>query len=85
MHGLKNLKVIVALGKVAFDNCIKIYKKNFKITQKFEFKHDKKYLLPDKKILIACYHPSPRNVNTKLLTTLMLNRLFKNAKEIAKF
>ena len=21
--------------------------------------------LPDKKILIGCYHPSPRNVNTK--------------------
>mgnify|MGYP001036354817 FL=1 len=85
LHGLKNLKVIVALGKVAFDNCIKVYKKKFKINQKFEFKHDKKYLLPDKKILIACYHPSPRNVNTKLLTTLMLNRLFKKAKKIAKF
>ena len=26
---LKNLKVIVALGKVAFDNCLKIYKKRF--------------------------------------------------------
>ena len=28
---LTNLKVIVALGKVAFDNCLKIYKKKFKI------------------------------------------------------
>ena len=65
--------------------CIKVYKKKFKINKKFEFKHNKKYLLPDKKILIACYHPSPRNVNTKLLTTLMLNRLFKKAKKIAKF
>jgi uracil-DNA glycosylase len=85
LHNLKNLKVIVALGKVAFDNCIKVYKKKFKINRKFEFKHDKKYLLPDNKILIACYHPSPRNVNTKLLTTLMLNHLFKKAKKIAKF
>ena len=85
LHNLKNLKVIVTLGKVAFDNCIRVYKKKFKMDQKFDFKHSKKYLLPDKKILIACYHPSPRNVNTKLLTTLMLNRLLKKAKKIAKF
>ena len=36
---LKNLKVIVTLGKVAFDNCTKLYKKKFKINQKFKFKH----------------------------------------------
>ena len=46
---LKKLKVIVALGKVAFDNCLKIYKKKFNINKKFEFKHGKKYLLPDNK------------------------------------
>ena len=69
LHNLKNLKVIVTLGKVAFDNCLKIYKKNLRLNQKFEFKHGKKYLLPDKKVLIACYHPSPRNVNTKLVTS----------------
>ncbi|MDC0518254.1 uracil-DNA glycosylase [Candidatus Pelagibacter sp.] len=85
LYNLKNLKVIVALGKIAFDNCINVYKKKFKINQKFKFKHDEKYLLPDNKILIACYHPSPRNVNTKLLTTVMLNHLFKKAKKIAKF
>ena len=81
---LKNLNVIVALGKVAFDNCLKIYKKRFSIKKKFIFKHGKKYLLPDKKILIASYHPSPRNVNTKIITSTMMNRLFKKAKRIAK-
>ena len=74
---LKDLKVIVALGKVSFDSCLKIYKKKFKINQKFEFKHGKKYVLPDNRILIACYHPSPRNVNTKVLTLPMINQLFK--------
>ena len=82
---LKDLKVIVALGKVSFDSCLKIYKKKFKINQKFEFKHGKKYVLPDNKILIACYHPSPRNVNTKVLTLPMINQLFKKAKIISKF
>ena len=85
LNNLKNLKVIVALGKVAFDNCIKIYKKKFDTHQKFEFKHGKKYLLPDNKILIACYHPSPRNVNTKVVSSMMINQLFKKAKKIAKF
>ena len=81
---LKDLKVIVALGKVSFDSCLKIYKKKFKINQKFEFKHGKKYVLPDNRILIACYHPSPRNVNTKVLTLPMINQLFKKAKIISK-
>ena len=82
---LKDLKVIVTLGKVAFDNCLKIYKKKFRIDQKFSFKHNRKYLLPDGRILIACYHPSPRNVNTKVVTSSMINQLFKKAKKIAKF
>ena len=81
---LKKLKIIVALGKVAFDNCIKIYKKKFKINKKFDFKHGKKYLLPDNRIIIACYHPSPRNVNTKVITTSMINKLFGKAKKISK-
>ena len=82
---LKNLKVIVTLGKVAFDNCLKIYKKRFRINQKISFKHNKKYLLPDGITLIACYHPSPRNVNTKVITFSMINQLFRKAKKIAKF
>ena len=85
LDNLRNLKVIVTLGKVAFDNCTKLYRKKFKINQKFEFKHGKKYLLPDNRVLIACYHPSPRNVNTKVVNALMINQLFRKAKKIAKF
>ena len=84
IENLKNLKVIITLGKVAFDNCLKIYKKKFMLQKKFEFKHGNKYLLPDNKVLIACYHPSPRNVNTKLVTTTMINQLLIKAKKIAK-
>ena len=84
LDNLKDLKVIVALGKVAFDNCLKIYKKRFKIKKRFQFKHGKKYLLPDNRNLIACYHPSPRNVNTRVVTSAMINQLFRKAKKIAK-
>jgi len=80
---LKNLKTIITLGKVAFDNCIKFYRKNFLINKKFIFKHGKKYKLPDGKILIACYHPSPRNVNTKVINFKMMKNLFIKAKKIS--
>ena len=85
LQNLRQLKVIVTLGKVAFDNCIKNYKKNYEIDIKFKFKHGKKYILPDNRILIPCYHPSPRNVNTKIINLRMLNRLFGDAKKLAKF
>jgi uracil-DNA glycosylase len=85
LNNLKNLKIIVTLGKVAFDNCLKFYKKKFKINTKFTFKHGESYFLPDGKILIASYHPSPRNVNTKVVNLKMMNKLFRKAKKIAKF
>ena len=64
ISSLKKLKVIVPLGKVAFDNCIKQYKQKFNIKKKFIFKHGKTYLLPNGLIILSSYHPSPRNVNT---------------------
>ena len=79
---LKNLKVIVALGRIAFDNCIKFYKKSHQINKKMLFKHGKKYNLPDGKILIGCYHPSPRNVNTKIINLKMMKNLCIKAKKI---
>ena len=82
---LKKLKVIVTLGKVAFDNCFKLYKQKFRIKKKFIFKHGKAQLLPDGLIILSSYHPSPRNVNTKLISNKMMVDLFKRAKKLAKF
>ena len=80
---LKNLKVIVTLGKVAFDNSMKLYKQKFNIKQKFIFKHDKIHKLPNGLIILSSYHPSPRNVNTKLISEKMMIKLFKKAKRLA--
>ena len=82
---LKKLGVIVTLGKVAFDNCVKLYKKKFDIKEKLIFKHGKKQLLPNGIIILPSYHPSPRNVNTKLISNRMMINLFKKAKKLAKF
>ena len=81
---LKKLRVIVTLGKVAFDNCINLHKNKYQIKKKFIFKHGKKLLLPNGIIIIPSYHPSPRNVNTKLITNKMMISLFKKAKKLAK-
>jgi len=82
IQNLKNLKVIITLGKIAFDNCIKFYKKNYIINKKLIFIHGAKYSLPDGKILIPSYHPSPRNVNTKVINTKKMISLLKAAKKI---
>ena len=82
IQNLKNLKVIITLGKIAFDNCIKFYKKNYTINKKLIFIHGVKYKLPDGKILIPCYHPSPRNVNTKIINTKKMISILKAAKKI---
>ena len=80
---LKNLKTIVTLGKVAFDNCVKFYKKNYYFPRKPKFEHGKIHLLPNNINLISCYHPSPRNVNTKIISEKMMLGLFKKAKKLS--
>jgi len=82
ISSLKHLKVIITFGKVAFDNCIKIYKKKIEIIKKFKFKHGKRYKLPDGKILVACYHPSPRNVNTKIINLRSMKNLIIKANNL---
>ena len=81
---LDKLKVIVTLGKVAFDNCVKIFKNKFKNDKKFYFKHGSIQYLSENIIIIPSYHPSPRNVNTKLLSEKMMIKLFVKAKKLAK-
>ncbi len=82
IKNLEKLKIILTLGKLAFDNCIKFYKKNYKIDGKFLFKHGKKYYLPDGKILFSSYHPSPRNVNTGILNHEKMKKILISIKKL---
>ena len=80
---LKNLKVIVALGKIAFDACIYFYQSKYNINEKVNFAHDKIYMLPNNIYLVGCYHPSPRNVNTGRINEEMMTRLFRKVLKLA--
>ena len=79
---LTNLKVIIALGKIAFDTCLEFYKKEYDISKKIKFGHNEKYTLPDDILLVGCYHPSPRNVNTGRINEKKMTHLIKNILKI---
>ena len=80
---LKNLKVIVALGKIAFDACTYFYKSKYKLNEKISFAHDKIYKLPDNIYLVGCYHPSPRNVNTGRINEKKMTNLFRKVLKLS--
>ncbi len=80
---LSKINTLVALGKIAFDACLNFYKQQFIIKNKdYVFKHGGEYLLPDNKILIGCYHPSPRNVNTGRIDKKKMVKLLIDVKSI---
>ena len=72
-ESLKNLKIVLALGKIGFDSCLKLVRKTYPFKMKeFKFGHGVRYELPNGLILYGAFHPSPRNVNTKKLTFEMM-------------
>jgi uracil-DNA glycosylase family 4 len=73
---LETTKVILALGKIAFDAYCNVC--NIK---RLKFGHNKIYSIYDK-TLIASYHPSRRNTNTRTLTWQMWIDVFKTARSI---
>jgi len=80
---LSKVNIIIALGKIAFDACLNFYKENYPIKNKnFIFSHGAKYKLPDRKILIGSYHPSPRNVNTGRIDIKKMVKLLKEVKKL---
>ena len=82
---LKNLKVIVALGKIAFDAYLNYLKRQGALGARkpYVFQHGAKYHMPDGRILLASYHPSNQNTQTGKLTRPMFVRIFKEAARIA--
>lgn len=83
---LKNVRVIVALGKIAFDGYLNHLKRRGILAKRagFIFGHGVEYNLPDGRTLLASYHPSIQNTNTGKLTEKMLLEVFRRAANLAK-
>jgi uracil-DNA glycosylase len=72
---LKNLRVVVALGRIAFDTYLSL------INQHARFGHN--LVHPLSPILIASYHPSQQNTSTGKLTAKMLREVFERARTLS--
>lgn len=85
LEGLKNLRVIVALGRIGFEAYLNylIRKKEIVSKREYEFGHGAEYVMPDGRVLLASYHPSNQNTQTGKLTKEMFLKIFKRARELA--
>ena len=83
--GLRNVKVIVALGKIGFDAYLNHLKRRGLLpTRKpYLFRHGAHYQMPDGKVLLASYHPSNQNTATGKLTRKMFVNIFQQAAKLA--
>ena len=82
---LKNVKVVVALGKIGFDAYLAHLKREGTIQRRggYVFRHGATYAMPNGVTLLASYHPSNQNTATGKLTATMFEQVFRAAKEIA--
>ena len=85
LEGLKNLRVIVALGRIGFEAYLNYLMRKKEIVSKreYEFRHGAEYAMLDGRVLVASYHPSNQNTQTGKLTKEMFLKIFKRARELA--
>lgn len=84
MAALHELRVIVCLGKIAFDGCVAHWMRTGRVSARrgFVFRHGVEFQAGGQ-FLLAAYHPSLQNTNTGLLTADMLLQIFLRARELA--
>jgi len=82
---LKNLKVVVALGKIAFNAYLDTARRQGLIARKTEYRfaHAAEYRMPDGITLLASYHPSNQNTATGKLTVPMFQSVFARARQLS--
>ena len=82
---LAKLRVVVCLGKIAFDGFLGHQLRAGRIASRkgLEFRHGAEYVLPGGVTLIASYHPSLQNTNTGRLTRMMFLDVFRRARVAA--
>ena len=76
LGALKNVRVLVALGKIAHDAAVRAVGMKLSAAP---FGHLAEHRLPDGRILIDSYHCSRYNQNTNRLTAAMFEQVFERA------
>lgn len=83
---LKNVRVVVALGRIGFDAYLNYLKRRGVLKSKggYVFGHGRHYGMPDGRVLLASYHPSNQNTQTGKLTREMFLQIFRTARHLAE-
>jgi uracil-DNA glycosylase family 4 len=82
---LPRVRVVMALGKLAFDNYLDILRDRGVIRSRapFPFAHGVMYdIAPGNPVLIGSYHPSQQNTSTGKLTEAMFRKVFLRARYV---
>jgi uracil-DNA glycosylase len=86
LSALKSAKLIVVLGRIAFDAYLNHLKRHGLLKTKagYDFAHGATYRMPDGKTLLCAFHPSLQNTNTGRLTEEMMLEIFRKAKKLVQ-
>lgn len=80
---LENLQGIVALGRIAFDQILRVYQQRGVALQQLTFAHGARYRLGQGlPWLVASYHPSRQNTQTGRLTEEMFAAIWRTVRQL---
>jgi uracil-DNA glycosylase len=82
---LRNLRVVVCLGRIAFEGLLARAQRSGEISSRsgYAFSHGAEYTLPSELHVITSFHPSLQNTNTGKLTRPMFLKVFERARQLA--
>ncbi len=82
---LSSLRAVVALGKLAFDQLLRLWTDEGVPVPKPRppFAHGAELALPGKPVLLGAYHPSRQNTQTGKLTPAMFEAVLRRALELS--
>jgi uracil-DNA glycosylase family 4 len=82
---LEQIQVIVALGRIAFDNTLRLYRQAGRDIPRLEFGHGVAYPLgAGLPWMVASYHPSRQNTQTGRLTAAMFDQVWDKVLDLLK-
>jgi uracil-DNA glycosylase family 4 len=85
--GMPNLRVMLALGRIAFDACLRLgARKGWTPVEKPRFAHGavSRFAPPGAPMLVASFHPSQQNTFTGRLTPAMMRDVFETCRELVQ-
>jgi uracil-DNA glycosylase family 4 len=83
MDLLPSVRVVLALGRIAFDGYLRLLRERGVDVPRLSFRHGACYPFePPLPTLVVSYHPSRQNTQTGRLTRAMLDEVFEQVREL---